>query len=99
MRLSITIETLNDRLDLALDDESNKAQCNGKKLNCDITELKLNILALIRMWPEKLVNTNIVDGIKYKVIYKNGQTKKTYIGINKLPYNFEKFHTLIKNVQ
>lgn len=95
MRLNITIETFSQKYELALDDELNKAKFNGKLINCDITDLKLNILALIKSWPEKLVNTNIVDGIKYKVLYKNGNANKTYIGINKLPNNFSEFYKLI----
>ena len=92
MRLNIAIETFSQKYELILDDELNKAKFGKKILNCDITELKLNILALIKSWPEKLVNTNIVDGIKYKVIYKNGNIKKTYIGINKFPNNFSEFY-------
>ena len=71
MRLNITIETLDKRYELVLDDDLNKAKFDGKLLNYDITDLKLNILALIKSWPEKLVNTNIIDGIKYKVIYNH----------------------------
>ena len=99
MRLNITLETLAQKYELVLDDELNKAKFNGKLINCDITELKFNILALIKSWPEKLINTNIVDGIKYKVAYKNGNIKKTYIGINKFPNNFSEFYKLITGLQ
>ena len=99
MKLSVSILTLENKYELILDDELNKAMFCGKLLKCDITDLKLNILAIIQSWPEKLISTNIIDGIKYEVVYKNGNVKKTYIGINKFPNNFSEFYELITNLQ
>lgn len=99
MRLSISIITLSKKYELILDDKLNKANFCGKCINCNIDELKFKILDLIQSWPEKLINTNIVDGIKYKVSLKNDEISREYIGVNKLPGNFSEFYDLITNLQ
>jgi len=99
MRLNISILTLDKKYELILDDELNKINYCGKILNCDITDLKFKILDLIQLWPERLISTNIIDGIKYKITLKNEGITRTYIGINKLPRNFSEFYELITNLQ
>ena len=98
MRVLVDIMAGLERISILADDTENRFKVNGKDVNFDIDRFIFRTCDITMNWPEKLINQDIIDGNKVKVIIKNDTAIKEMKFINKLPKNYHKFQALIDEV-
>ena len=98
MKVLVDIISGMQRISILADNKNDKFELNGKNVDFDIDSFIFRTCDITMDWPEKLINKDIIDGNKVKVIIKNDTAIKEMKFVNKLPENYNRFDALINEV-
>lgn len=76
----------------------NTFEYNGSEIEKDIRDFYIKIMELIKPWPKRLENLQIVDGLICEISYREkGEEQKLYFQ-NKFPENFDELLDVLEVV-
>lgn len=96
MKISIILSSMTQFNQLVLDDATQEAKLNGKKIKLDIDKFASKVLSIVSSWEKRMVNEFIMDGQEYKVKIEKEDKTYEYYGKNKYPENFREFSKLLQ---
>ena len=95
MKIKIGIWTYSKIYSVYADDSTQDFSIGVQKLpfSQDFLTSAINV---VKDWPDHIEDTNMRDGIIYKVTYNDGSVERTVTGNNKTPDNFNGLMRLVE---
>jgi len=99
MKVKVYMQTLTESHILYVNDKKRDyVLVDTKETNYDAGIFIFTICDIVKDWPNKLEDKNILDGLEYRIIIKNKDKEREYILKNKFPENIYRLEMLINEV-
>ena len=100
MEVKIDFTNITDRITIyATDKPYQNISINGEKSLFDFSKFLFYLGNMIKSWPNKLIDNNIVDGASYSIVIKTNTEKRKYYFQNKFPENINNLDKLIGEIK
>lgn len=99
MIVKVEKESLREKVVIRAYSTNKKFLLNGEKVDFNVDKFCYHICDMTARWPEKLVNEDIVDGLRYSIVIKHADCKEHYTFVNKFPEDIQRLSSLIREVE
>ena len=96
MKIKIRIWTMSKQYSIFADDQTKEFTIGLHNIKKGVEDFVREAIQIVKDWPDRLENLEVMDGISYKIAYDNGMTTRELVGMNQVPKNFVELMSLIE---
>ena len=96
MKIKIVIWSREKTYSIYADDKTNEFTFGLESKKDGVKTFVRQAIDIVKDWPDRMEDTNMMDGICYKIAYENENGSRQIVGSNKVPETFSSLLYLIK---